>query len=170
MRRLASRVAAATGLLLGTFAAGGCAAIPLLPSLIGGLGTGSDGKVLQETSVGLNRSNYRLVATNVRGQSRGLTLLIFFTVDPISYAEAFSDLQANAPIEPGDTRAFVNVVHDRSARNFLLFALPKLSVRADVVEFLDAPGKPAAEAAAEAGAQPDSDSEAVADSGAPAPE
>ena len=154
MRRLASGLAAAIVLLPGAFALGGCAAIPVLPSLIGGLGAGPDGKALQDTSVGLNRANYRLVATDVRGESRGLTLLIFFTVDPISYTEAFSDLQENAPIEPGDTRALVNVVHDRSARNFLLFALPKLSVRADVVEFFDPEAPPAAPDPSGAGPAP----------------
>lgn len=161
MSRIGSRIARAIGLLLVAGAAGGCAAIPVLPSLLGGLGAAPDGKALHETSVGLNRANYRIVQTDVRGESRGLTLLIFFTVDPISYAEAFSDLQANAPIEAGDTRAFVNVVHDRSSRNFLLFALPKLSVRADVVEFLDtaAPETSADGASSAPPPAPDADAE-----------
>ncbi len=129
----------ASGILVVATAAGlaGCAAAPALPSILGGLGGGPDGGYLHRTEVALTRANYRVVQTNLVGESRGLTLLLFLTVDPVSHTEAFADLEAKAPLEKDRARALVNVAHERNARNFLLFALPRIRVRADLVEFLD---------------------------------
>jgi hypothetical protein len=141
------RVRAAAALLLAAAGLGGCAALPALPTLLGGLGGGAEGKALLGTSVGLSRANYRVVRSGVRGESSGLTLLLFLTIIPTSYADAFADLQAKAPFEADRAQALANVVYERSARNFLLFALPKVRVRADVVEFLDDPAGPPCPAA-----------------------
>ena len=125
---------------------GGCAAIPAIPSLLGGLGgEQASGHYLLQTSVELERANYRVLRSNLTGESRGLTLLLFLTVWPTSYTEAFADLESEASLEGERPLALVNVVHERSAMNFLLFSLPSIRIRADLVEFVEEPrpGTPA---------------------------
>lgn len=74
-----------------------------------------------------------------RSSPGGLKLLFLLTLDAVSLTEAFSDFYQKARLETGTSQAIVNVVHERTERNFLLFSLPRITVRADVVEFEDAP-------------------------------
>jgi hypothetical protein len=134
MLRSGRRIPIALALGIGICGLPGCAGLAL-PALPIGLGAGPEVGSLVTTTVELSDADHRVIEANAIGESRGLTLLLFFTVDPATYAEAFSDLSAKAPLEADCARAFANVVHERTARNFLLFSLPRVTVRADLVEF-----------------------------------
>ena len=116
----------------------GCAAIAALPidlpSVPSGAGPTS---VLTRTEVHLRQRNYRVVQTNLRGASRGFALLGLITLKPPDATEAFAKLLAGVENLEGQAVAVINVMQDSSAPFFLLFSLPTITFRADVVEFVE---------------------------------
>src|SRR5262245_46970096 len=115
------------------------AALPIdLPS--GPSGSGPTA-VLTRTEVQLKQRNYRVIRENVTGTSRGFALLGLLMLKPPDATEAFASLYEDGNlrvlIAEGRALAFVNVMQDSSAPYFLLFSLPKITFRADVVEFVE---------------------------------
>jgi hypothetical protein len=115
----------------------GCPALLPFSALLGDMRGGGAGDALIATHVELGQANFCVVRSNVIGESRGLTLLLFLTVDPTSYVEAFEDLELHADLQAQRSQAFANLAYESTVRNFLVFALTKVAVRADVVEFLE---------------------------------
>ena len=103
--------------------------------------------VLHSTQVQLVGNNYRVLQTNVVAKSGGFKLLGFITIKSPSYVKAVSRLYAKAQVEEGQAQAFANVVYETGGMNLILFSLPKIRVRADLVEFIGLPGEPPSEAA-----------------------
>jgi hypothetical protein len=123
------------------FLLGGCAAaLPALPALSGLVPPPAGTQVLTTTAVKLTRKNYRIIKANAMGASTGFNLLGLFTLRSPQYGEAISRLYRTARVAEGRAQAIVNVVHQNSSTYFILFALPKISVRADVIEFTDEVG------------------------------
>lgn len=109
------------------------------------------------TEVQLTEANYEVIATNVTGEATagyllgvssgiGLQQMQTFALARISgngmlYGEAIQDLWQNFSEEydkvEGRNLALVNVRYDTDALNLILYTQPKVSVRADVVEFTD---------------------------------
>jgi len=120
----------------------GCAAIAALPVTLpsGPSGSGPT-SVLTLTEVHLRQRNYRVIRMNVTGTSRGFALLGILMLKPPDAAEAFASLYEEGNlrvlIAEGRALAFVNVMQHSSAPYFLLFSLPKITFRADVVEFVE---------------------------------
>jgi hypothetical protein len=113
----------------------GCAPVPPLPfTLPSGAGQAS---VLTLTEVNLAQRNYRVVRANVAGTSRGFALLGLITVKPPDAIEAFARLYEAGGISEGKALALINVIQQSSAPYFILFSLPEITFRADVVEFVD---------------------------------
>jgi hypothetical protein len=122
-------------LLLVVFLVTGCAPVPPLPfTLPSGAGQAS---VLTLTEVHLAQRNYRVVRTHVVGTSRGFALLGLITVKPPDGIEAFARLYEAGGIAEGQALALINVIQHSSAPYFILFSLPEITFRADVVEFVD---------------------------------
>ncbi len=115
----------------------GCAAAPAIPALSGLISAPAGSQVLTATSVNLAKQNYKIVKANAIGSSEGFSLLGLFTFKSPGYSEAMTQLYRSAGISEGKAHALVNVVHEHSSTYFILFALPKITVRADVVEFTD---------------------------------
>lgn len=108
-----------------------------------------------ETQVHLADANYRIVATNVSGESEAgylfgfsgsgrdaPTTLALFRVagSPMLMKQALENLWANFEAEHGPVEgrnlALVNVRYDSDAANYLLlYSHLNVSVRADVIEF-----------------------------------
>lgn len=82
----------------------------------------------------LDRANYRVLATNVRGADSGFRIL-FFPIMRASEADAIDRVRAKAPGMGRATR-FINVKKEKRGRNFVFFGLQRFVVRADVIEFL----------------------------------
>lgn len=108
------------------------------------------------TEVQLSQPNYHVIATDVAGQATagyllGLSFptgianntlaLVRIQGTGMLYREALADLWARFEAEHGPIAgrrlALVNVRYDSDNTNLLLYAKPRLSIRADVVEFSD---------------------------------
>jgi hypothetical protein len=87
----------------------------------------------------LNRSNFHVVRANVQGVSYGFNLFGFIPILSPSGSSAMHDIHQQVQAE-GKAIALVNVVQDRTTTYLILFSLPKLTVSADAIEFLDEPG------------------------------
>ena len=120
----------------------GCTALPPLPFILPSVS--GQVPVLPVTSVSLTERNYRIVKTNVVGTSRGFALLGLITVKPPDYTEAFAQLYQAGGVSAGKALALINIVQQSSAPYFILFSLPEITLRADVVEFVETlpPHKP----------------------------
>lgn len=91
------------------------------------------------TSTELTQRNFRVVKSNVRGESRGFWLLGWPLPIPIvspSSADAMSMLHESAQMD-GRSMALANVVLDRGDLYLIVFTIPKVVVTADVIEFTD---------------------------------
>jgi hypothetical protein len=115
----------------------GCAAIPALPAFSGLIPSRTGPQILTATEVKLSGNNYKIVKANAIGTSTGFSFLGLFTFRSPRYDEAITRLYQSANVSEGKPQALVNVVHENSSNYFILFALPKIMVRADVIEFLD---------------------------------
>ncbi|HTD66884.1 MAG TPA: DUF6567 family protein [Candidatus Limnocylindria bacterium] len=107
--------------------------IPLTPDWL--KPASSSAQILSSTHVTLTGNNFRIVETNVIGKSRGFKLLGLITLKPVSYTRAMSRLYDQAQVEPGRPQALANVVHESSSIYLILFSLPKITIRADLIEF-----------------------------------
>jgi hypothetical protein len=121
---------------------GGCAAIATAPlsnlfsshSSSGGGGSGLE--IHQQTQVTLAEANYVIVKTNVVGKSSGFALLGFITVKPAQFQKAAGELYAKAEIQSGRPQTLGNVVMEKTSAYWILFSIPRVTVRADVLEFI----------------------------------
>ncbi len=108
------------------------------------------------TDVQLNQANYKIVATDVHGESsaayilgstisNGMTTSVYaiFKVSGTDrlYTDAINNLWKDFGKKNGDIigkkYALVNVRYDAKVLNLLLYTSVMISVRADVVEFVD---------------------------------
>lgn len=85
-----------------------------------------------------NRKNYRVVKTSARGTSRGFRLLGIIPFGSPSYANAKADLYRSVG-QPLEGRAVVlaHQTEDRGSRYLILFSFPKLTLTADVLEYVE---------------------------------
>ena len=108
------------------------------------------------TEVQLQRANFKVVARDVTGEAEagylfgssfsiGMTSNTFAVVrvsgTGMLYKEAIENLwknfeTAHGPVE-GKRLALVNVRYDSEALNLVVYTQPKITIRADVVEFTD---------------------------------
>lgn len=108
------------------------------------------------TNVELSENNYRIVATSVSGEatagyllgisfgngSNQATLaLVRVKGEGLLYKEALENLWDNFEQEYGSPEgrklALVNVRYDTDNLNLLVYTKPKISIRADIVEFIE---------------------------------
>jgi hypothetical protein len=116
----------------------GCAAaLPALPALSGLMPATSGTHILTTTTVNLSRKNFKIVKANAFGSSVGFSFLGIFSLKSPSYEEALTQLYRSADVSEGKSQALVNVMHEQTSTYFILFALPKITVRADVIEFIN---------------------------------
>lgn len=111
--------------------------VPALPALSGLIPAPSGTQILTTTAVNLSRQNYKIVKANAIGGSVGFSFLGLITLKSPGYDEAMTKLYQHAGVSEGKAQALVNVVYENSSTYFILFALPKITVRADVIEFTD---------------------------------
>ena len=110
--------------------------IPITPDWLKG---DKQSDVLHATQVLLAGNNYCLLQTNVVAKSGGFKVLGFITIKSPSYVKAVSRLYAKAGVQEGHPQALANVVYETAGMNLILFSLPKVRVRADLLEFTKVP-------------------------------
>jgi hypothetical protein len=104
--------------------------LPMLCSL-----TGGGPQILTTTEVKLAKRNFKIVKANAIGSSVGFSLLGLITLKSPDYAEAIANLDRY--VSEGKAQTFANVVQESSSTYFILFALPKITMHADVIEFTE---------------------------------
>lgn len=93
-----------------------------------------------EGHVQLSGNNYRAVEMGAVGASSGFSLFGFIPLWSPTYSEAKQDLLANVGTDlRGRAPILMNQMEDSSFRYFVLFALPKLTLTADIYEFTGPP-------------------------------
>ena len=114
----------------------GCAAVAPLGSLISTPQSGPPPlQVHEETTVRLNRDNFSLMRTNVLGRSKGFSLLGIVTIVPPTLTKAMSRMYVAAQMRPGHPQTVAHLVIEQTSSYYILFGIPKIEVRADIVEF-----------------------------------
>ena len=90
------------------------------------------------TAVALNAKNYRLIKPGAMGTSHGFKLLGIFPLASPHHSTARSKLYASVdqPLT-GKAVALTNELEDKSTLYLILFSVPKLTITADVIEFVD---------------------------------
>jgi Family of unknown function (DUF6567) len=114
----------------------GCAAVAPLAPLLSGLGPAAGLEIHSQTSVRLEEGNFVTVRTNVTGASKGFKLLGFITFRPATFDEAMNRLYANAEAQQGRPQTLAHLTVEHSGIYVILFSLPKVTARADLIEFL----------------------------------
>ncbi len=132
------------------------ATIGLLTLLISGCSTGGMFTSGHVTDVQLQRNNFKIVARDISGEAKagyliggsfsmGMATNTFAFVRVAGsgelYKEAMQDLWKNiesacGPVE-GRKIALINVRYDAEALNLIVYTQPRITIRADVVEFTD---------------------------------
>ncbi len=114
----------------------GCAAIAPLSSLISSPGSGPPPlQVHEQTRVSLAEDNFTLIKTNVVGLSKGFSLLGLITVYPPTLTKAMSRMYASAQMRSGEPQTVAHMVIEQSTSYYILFGIPKVEVRADIIQF-----------------------------------
>jgi hypothetical protein len=78
-----------------------------------------------------------VVKANAIGTSSGFKLFCFIPFAAPTYNEAMSNLYKEAGITEGRAQTLTNVTQENSNLYLLLFSIPKLTIRADVIEFTE---------------------------------
>jgi hypothetical protein len=113
----------------------GCAAIAPLSSLVSAPTGPPPLQVHEQTSVELARDNFILIKTNVLGRSRGFSLLGILTIYPATLNKAMNRLYAGADMVSGRPQTVAHLVIEQTSSYYILFGIPEIDVRADIVEF-----------------------------------
>jgi len=88
------------------------------------------------TKVELAGKNYEMAKINATGRSFGFNLLGIIPIVPTRYDDAMGDLYSRNVVDPKNKAlALTNVTQEKSCLYLILFSIPRLTVRADIVEF-----------------------------------
>lgn len=101
----------------------------------------STGSLPQSTGtiVSLQGNNYQVIKAGAKGESSGFHFLGIIPFASPNYADAKANLyySTGEPLE-GRSIALANQAEDRSTAYLILFAVPKITVTADIIEFTGA--------------------------------
>jgi hypothetical protein len=92
-------------------------------------------EIHNQTDVKLTEGNFVTVKTNVVSQAKGFALLGVITLFPARFQTAMNRLYGKASVETGKPQTLGNLIMERTSSYWILFSIPSVSVRADVVEF-----------------------------------
>jgi hypothetical protein len=94
-----------------------------------------------QTAVSLNQSNYRVVKDGAIGTSCGFKLLGILPIASASASKARAHLYRDLKMDlQGKSTALADLTQDRTTFYLILFSVPKVTVQADVIEYMGATG------------------------------
>jgi hypothetical protein len=110
--------------------------------LIGCASTGEFKGQATAARVDLSKKNYKVIKVGAKGESSGFRFLGVIPFASPTYAQAKETLydSIGIPLE-GKAVALVNQTEDRSSIYLILFSIPKITITADVIEYLDEPAR-----------------------------
>jgi len=86
--------------------------------------------------VNLKNNNFKIIKTNVIGESSGFSLFGIIPFSSPAYYKAKKDLFENAGEDlTGRSIALINQTEDRSFIYLILFSIPTLTLSADIIEY-----------------------------------
>jgi hypothetical protein len=88
-----------------------------------------------QTELKLTEGNFSVVKTNVVGEARGFALLGFITLVPARFETAMGRFYGKAEMQSGRPQTLGNLVVEKTSAYWILFSIPRVSVRADLLEF-----------------------------------
>jgi hypothetical protein len=133
MQKIIAQMFAFVGL---AWIAGGCAGAAALPSTFSSLNPSSSSlEIHNQTEIKITEGNFVVVKTNVVGYARGFSLLGFISLFPARFEVAMNRLYTKAEVQSGKPQTFENIIMEKTSAYWILFSIPRVSVRADVVEF-----------------------------------
>ncbi len=88
------------------------------------------------TTTDLTKKNFRMIKASARGQDSGFYLLGFIPFSSPTYSDAMRNLYEGVNVE-GKATTLAHVAQDRSTVYLILFSRPKVTVTADIIEFID---------------------------------
>jgi len=125
--------------LLGLVAlSAGCAgaAATELPSAFSSMNpSASSLEIHNQTELRLTEGNFSVVKTNVVGDARGFALLGFITLVPARFETAMGRFYSKAEMQTGRPQTLGNLIVEKTSAYWVLFSIPRVSVRADLLEF-----------------------------------
>jgi len=90
------------------------------------------------TQVQLNSNNYKVIKAGAMGVNRGWNFLCLIPFATPNIADAKVDLYQNIGQKlEGKSVALANLTEDKSFMVLILFSITKVTISADIVEFLD---------------------------------
>jgi len=116
---------------------GGCAAVSVLP--IAALMSSPNAAALEihsQTDIRLEAADFIVIKPNVVGESEGFSLLGILTIVPPKFTEAMNRLFIHAEMQPGRPQTLANLIMEKNNSYFILYSVPRISIRADVIEFI----------------------------------
>ena len=117
--------------------AGGCAAVSVLPiAALMGSPNAYALEIHSQTDIRLEAPDFTMIQPNVVGESEGFSLLGILTIVPPKFTEAMNRLMTQAKMQPGRPQTLANLVMEKNSSYFILYSLPRISIRADVIEFI----------------------------------
>ena len=88
-----------------------------------------------QTELKLTEGNFSVVKTNVVGEARGFALLGFITLVPARFETAMGRFYGKAEMQTGRPQTPGNLIVEKTSAYWILFSIPRVSVRADLLEF-----------------------------------
>ena len=114
----------------------GCASlVPLTSILTTPSSAPAPLQVHDQTRVELATDNFFVVKTNVVGTSRGFSLLGIITIIPATLNKAMNRLYTAAEMQQGRPQTVAHLIIEHNSTYWILFGIPELNARADIVEF-----------------------------------
>src|SRR6185437_5953211 len=124
------------GLVAFSTGCAGMAASSQLPEALSSLNPNTTGlEIHNQTELRLTEGNFSVVKTNVVGRARGFALLGFITLFPARFETAMDRFYSKAEMQTGRPQTLENLIVEKTSAYWILFSIPHVSVRADVVEF-----------------------------------
>jgi len=117
--------------------ASGCAAVSVLPiAALMGSPNASALEIHSQTDIRLETADFIVTKPNVVGESEGFSLLGILTIVPPKFTQAMNRLVTQAEMQPGRPQTLANLIMEKNSSYFILYSLPRISIRADVIEFI----------------------------------
>jgi len=99
------------------------------------LHTNLQGNTKSEAQIDLSKGNYSYVVADAVGSSMGISLFGFIPILRTSYIDAMSDLYKKAGMQKCGAYGVLNVYQEESSIYLIIVSIPRVRVRADIIEF-----------------------------------
>jgi hypothetical protein len=113
----------------------GCASITPFASQLQLPNANTPPLLQSQTEVNLRESNFVVVRSNLQATARGFRLFGLISIVPARTSEAMNRLYLKADMKSGKPQTFAHTMVEHSATYLILFSIPKVTVRADLIEF-----------------------------------